>query len=496
MKRKLLLAVDIGTTNTKGALFDEKGGIIASASCRHDVDHPHEGWAEHDADNIWWNEFRKICKILLEKEGVEAEDIVSIGISSLTPALLPIDQDGNPLRPAMLYSLDTRAEKEIEELNNMLGKEYTIEQNMRPISQKSIGPKILWIKNHEPEVFKKAIRYMGAASYLIYRLTGEFVADYGCYKLSGIPFSFKQFGWDERACNACGITLENLPELKFATEAAGTVSKLAEQQTGLKAGTVVAVGTGDFLAETLSYGTSFTALPQISYGTCIGVDNGNDHAAILFSDYKNTNYMHSVPGGSMSNGCANIDWINKMISGIHGKDKAEPEELSEMAASVEAGAEGIIVLPYFNGEKTPVDDPKAKGLIFGLQMRHTQAHLYKAFLEGATYSVRHVLSLNPQYGHIADAVVMGGGTKIPMLLQTVSDVTGLRQISLESYNGALVGDAFIAGMACGMFRERKEINLWVKTAGVVEPRKEMKSVYDRGYEKYLALYRLNKELMY
>ena len=152
MGKELLLAIDIGTTNSKGALFNRKGEEVASASMRHQVSHPQPGWAEHDAEQIWWKEFLEICRTLLGNAQVSAGDIISVGISSLTPAVLPVDRQGKPLRPAMLYSLDVRAEQEIADLNKILGKDYSLKANGRPISPKSTGPKMLWLKRHEPEV--------------------------------------------------------------------------------------------------------------------------------------------------------------------------------------------------------------------------------------------------------------------------------------------------------------------------------------------------------
>lgn len=496
LSKQLLLAVDIGTTNFKGALFDPDGRVVAETSCRHEVSHPHPGWAEHDAEKIWWTEFLAVCKTLLGQEGIEAKDIVSIGICSLNPAVLPVDADGNPLRPAMLYSLDTRAAQEMKDMDEILGERYSIEQNQRPMATKSTGPKMLWIKRHEPEVFEKTACFVGANTFLVKRLTGNFVSDYGCYKLAGLPFSNRAFRWDEKACEACGVKLSQLPELKFATQKAGCVTKKAAELTGLQEGTPVAVGTADFLAESLSYGTEFKNLPQICYGTCVGVNNGNDDPAILFADFDPEDVLHSVPGGSMSNGCANIDWMSSIISGIGEKKRPDSSVLEEFMNTVPAGANGITILPYFNGEKTVVDDPQAKGVIFGLRMSHTQADLYKAAQESVACSIRQVLSMNPKEPAEKKAFAMGGGTQIPMLLQTVSDVTGFSQTVLENCNGSLVGAAFIAGMACGMFTKREEINAWVKVAKTVVPRGELKEVYDKKYQTYLALYEATASLMH
>lgn len=493
MSTKLLLAMDIGTTNSKGALITEDGRTVASCSCRHAVSYPRPGWAEHDAEQVWWADFLKLCRQLLSCDGVDVGEIAAVGISALTPAILPMDREGNALAPAMLYGLDTRATEEIGLMNEALGEDFARRANLRPIVPKSPGPKILWIKRNAPEVFEKAAYFGGAPSYLVMKLTGKMVADYGCYKLAGLPFSLRSFGWDEQACAACGITPDRLPELKFATELAGTVTREAARVTGLPEGTAVAVGTGDYPADSLSYGTRFLGMPQISYGSCVGVNNGNDPAAILFPDYRTDWEMEAMPGGSMANGCQTIDWMISLLSGASGAGRLSDEQLEQLVSAVPAGANGLMMLPYFNGEKTPFVDPDARGVIYGLQMKHTQADLYKAALESVGYAVRHNLSLKPEVT-CREAFVVGGGTRIPQLLQTVSDVTGLRQIALARYNGALYGDAFIAGMACGMFRRREEIDAWVETLPPVEPREENKAVYDRGFQTYLELYQRVKGL--
>lgn len=494
MKRQLFLAMDLGTTNSKGALISTEGVSIASASRRHTVSHPHPGWAEHDAEAVWWAEFVSICRELLDTPGVSKDEILAVGISTLTPAVLPVDKDFRPLRPAMLYGLDTRATQEIADLNEILGPQYSYHENMHPIEPKSPAPKILWLRRHEPEVFQKTAYFVGAPTYLVHRLTGQVVADYACYKLAGFPFSLRSFGWDENVCKACGISVSQLPVLKFATELAGTITREAAQATGLPEGAAVAVGTGDYPADSLSYGTQFLGLPKISYGSCVGVNNGNDPAAILFPDYETDWAMEAVPGGSMSNGCATIDWMISLLSG-HGQNTRIPDvELERMANAVPAGANGIIMLPYFNGEKVPIADPKACGMLYGLRMGHTHADLYKAALESIGYAVRHILSLKPDITR-REAFVVGGGTRMPMLLQTVSDVTGFRQIALSSYNGSLLGDAFLAGVACGVFQKRDEINRWVTTKAPYEPRPELKEIYDRQFEIYLELYRANAHIM-
>ncbi len=494
MGKELLLAIDIGTTNLKAALFSLDGKVVAHASRRHQASRRYDGWAEHDAEKVWWKEFLEICAEFLKMEGISAKDIISVAFSSLSPALLPVDAGGKALYPAMLHGLDRRATQEISDLNKTL-KDHVAGQMNGSATLLSTGPKILWLKRHEPEIFEKTAYFVGAPSFMVYRLTGNMVADYGCYRIGGVPFNNATFDWDDAMCGACGITRGQLPRLMFATEKAGTITQEAAALTGLAAGTPVAAGTGDYLAEKLSFGAQFRMAIQFTFGTTVGIDFGKDFCTILFPDYDPNNQPVAPRGGAMANGCSTIDWVISMISGIDAGKPVDDDRLYEMANSVPAGANGITILPYLNGEKTPFLDPSAKGMIFGLQARHTQADLYKASLESLAYSMRHIVA-DRAPNVKKEAVVMGGGIKIPMLLQTVSDVTGFQLTRLETTSGTLVGGAFIAGMACGVFTKREDIDSWVKIAEYIKPRAELSAIYDRGFQTYLDLYQATEDIMH
>ncbi|MDR1801448.1 MAG: hypothetical protein LBQ95_06390 [Lachnospiraceae bacterium] len=492
MGKELLLAIDIGTTNLKGALFSVDGKVIAAASRRHQVSRRFEGYAEHDAEGIWWREFCDICAELLKSDGIEAKDIISVAFSSLSPALLPVDADGKALYPAILYGLDKRAVPEIKELNDEF-REYC--GGGDAAGELSTGPKILWLYRNEPEIFKKAAYFVGAPSFMVYRLTGEMVADYGCYRIGRLPFNNAILDWDDKMCEACKITRDKLPRLMYATERAGLITKEAAALTGLIEGTPVAVGTGDFLAEKLSFGTKFNSTIQFTFGTTVGIDFGNDFCTILFPDFDPNNQKKTIRGGAMSNGCSTIDWVISLISGIDSK-RVDDDKLNELLELCAPGANGIIILPYLNGEKNPMVDPDAKGMIFGLQARHTAADLYRASLESLAYSMRHMLTERAPNLEIKEAAVMGGGVKIPGLLQAVSDVTGFNLTKLETVTGTLVGGAFIAGMACGLFNKREDIDSWIKVADYITPRPEFAEIYERGFDKYRKLYESTKDIMH
>ncbi len=458
------------------------------ASRKHEINSPKEGFAEQDAEKLWWPEICSICRELTSINDEIAEQIVSIGISSLSPALLPVDENGHALYPAMLYGLDRRAKEEIEEL-----REVTLAKGEK-IGPLSIGPKILWLKRNEPDIFYKARYFIGAPSFIVYRLTNQMVADYACYDIAGMPFSLNEFCWDEELCEACGITSDQLPKLKYGSELGGYVSEEAAKETGLKIGTSVSVGTGDFPAECCSYGTIYSSTIRITLGTTVGVNFGYNSSDPLFKDFDFKHRKKVKRGGSLSNGCSTIDWVINLISGMDKQKRIPDEELLAMVNSIKPGSDGVMMLPYLNGGSgPPLNYPEAKGMIFGLQMRHTQSEIYRASLESLAYSIRQILLPAPNDAH--EAVILGGGTNIPGLLQIISDVTGFDLIKLELVNGSLAGDAFLAGMACGIFNSLSDIDPWIKTGDIIHANLNNKEIYDREYKKFIKLFESTKQLM-
>lgn len=476
MNDTFLLAIDLGTTNTKAALFRPDGTVVTTASRRHKVSSPREGFAEHDAEKVWWAETAAVCRDITSYPGIDPADIKAIGLSTLSPALLPVDGQGNALYPAMLYNLDRRSVAEMEELR----KDFQV-------GQLSTGPKILWLKRNVPEIFEKAAYFVGAPTFLVNKLTGRMVADHAAYTIGGMPYDAEHMRWDERMCAACGITPERLPELKYGSEVGGYVTAEAAALTGLQEGTPVAVGTGDFPAECCSFGTVYAHSIRLTFGTTVGVNFGYNSSDPLFKDYDYAASMAARPkrrGGAMPNGCSTVDWTIGLISGVGAKERVSDDVLQELYASTPAGANGLMLLPFLNGGNgAPLYNPSAKGAILGLETKHSHGDLYRAALEGLAYSIR--MLLNPQPGDKLEAVAMAGGIRIPGLLQTVSDVTGYTLTPLIAFNNALIGDAFLAGMACGMFSGLEDINSWLNIGEVVRPNPANKEIYDAGYEKFV-----------
>src|SRR3954451_13346225 len=386
-----LLGIDIGSYSSKGVLLDETGTIRAMTQRKHDMRVPEPGLAEHDALQDWWEGFRTLSMQLIVDSGINPAAIAAIGCSGIGPCALPVTEAGEPLRPAILYGVDTRAEAEIEELNVELGAPALLARTGNTLTTQSVGPKVRWLAKQEPDTFSKTARIVGCPTFIVHRLTGQWVVDhYGasCYT----PFyDLAAKGWHretiERIC-----PVEWLPEIASTTEIVGLVSTEAAAETGLSAGTPVVAGTIDAASEAISVGVQKPGDLMIMYGTTaffiqvnadLVVDSRFWAAPFLF---ENT---WSVMGG-LATGGGLTQWFRKEMTGLSDEDSSF-QTLMEEALKSPPGANGILMLPYFSGERTPINDPQAKGLIFGLTLAHRRGDIYRALIEGIGHATRHNL---------------------------------------------------------------------------------------------------------
>ena len=504
MAAKYLLGVDIGTSGSKGVLVDLAGKVIAHKSAEHAVDTPKPGWYEHDADQIWWEDLKKIIRGLIAEAGVEPSEIGAVGVSALCPEMLPVDEDGRPLRKGILYC-DGRAQKQIDDLVRLLGAERIAEMSANVLSSHFVGPKILWFRENEPALFERTHKIYSAASYLCLKLTGSGIVDFLEASNFSPLFNVQQLDWDEDTCAELGIARELLPEIRATTDIAGEVTSEAAEETGLAPGTPVITGTCDAFAEAVSVGVVSEGEASLLYGTTMVF-------VLIASELRMRPGMMVFPGvmqgtvavaAGMSASAALTTWFRDNFGQIE-KDVEERlginayQLLSQEAATVPAGAEGLVVLPYFAGERAPIFDAHARGMILGLTLSHTRRHIYRALLEGVAYALRHNLDLIEESGaQIGRIISTGGGTKSRLWTQIVSDVIGKEQEIATNPYGAPYGDAFLAGYGAGIFKDlsplRKE---WAPPTVKITPNPEMKTVYDKYYAVYRDLYEKNKDSMH
>lgn len=472
----LLLGVDIGTSNSKGVLVQADGTVVASAAREHALSTPRPGWAEHDAETVWWGEF-----VALSRELTAAADqpLAGLAVSGIGPCVLPADEQGNPLRPAILYGIDTRATAEIDELSERYGAEAILERCGSPLTTQAVGPKLLWLRRHEPEVWEAARRLFMASSFLVHRLTGTYVLDHHSASQCTPLYDSREHAWLDDWGEEIAPGLE-LPPLAWPGDVVGTVSAEAEEATGVPKGTPVLAGTIDAWSEAVSVGVTTPGDVMLMYGTTMFL------VEILEERRTSPNLWGTVgafPGtycfaAGMATSGAVTDWLRRLTG-------ASYEQLTDEAREAGRGAEGLVMLPYFSGERTPLFDPDARGVVAGLTLRHGRGHLYRAALEATACGVRHNLEAMRAAGASDKRLVaVGGGTRGGLWTQIVSDVLQEPQ-QLPRYTlGASYGDALLAGLAADL----TDGETWNPIYTTLEPDPDAADDYQRLYQLYRELY--------
>lgn len=479
--RDLYLGVDIGTSSSKGVVVDSSGTVIASAVREHEVSRPAPGHVEMDA-RLWWEEFLSIARELLAASGSAeaANRVCAVGVSGIGPCVLVTDSAGAPLRPAVLYGVDTRATEQIARLNEELGADAVLERCGSALSTQAVGPKLAWIADHEPEVFSAARRLFMPSSWLAWNLTGEYLLDHHSASQSTPLYDTDALSWYAPWVEHIAPQLE-LPRLVWPGETAGTVTAAAAEATGLPAGIPVVAGTIDAWSEAVSVGAQEPGDLMLMYGTTMFLVNTLERR-VTVPELWGT--VGAFPGTrNLAGGMATSGAITGWLRGLFGSPSYA--ELTELAAASPPGANGLLMLPYFAGERTPIFDPDARGVIAGLTIEHGPGDLYRAALEATALGVRHnIEAIEAAGGDIRRIVGVGGGTQGGLWTQLVSDVTGRPQELHEVAIGASYGAAFLAARAVS----DADIRSWNPASTVVMPRTGLAEGYDELYRLYRELY--------
>jgi xylulokinase len=504
-RMRVLIGVDIGTQGSKGALISESGCVLASHSIEQQVSIPRPGWAEHDADGNWWFGFVEIVRALLASSLVAPSDVCAVGVSGLMPVMLPVDAEGRPLRAALLYN-DLRAHDQMVEMNARLASE-----GQPPLVAHDVGPKLVWFREHEPAGWERTRMILGPQGYVISRLTGRFVID-AITAIGMRPlFDLERRAWDVVQCDRAGIPLDILPDLVEMTDIAGVVSEDAAAATGLAPGTPVIGGATDYFAEMISTGADSPGDVIVSYGTTLCLNALSDEPigacpGLGYMLRRNPDLERLYPGlfgvgGGMATSSALTRWFRDQFGPDQRQAEVTPGAdayavLESEAERTPPGADGLVVLPYFSGERSPIHDDRARGVIFGLTLGHSRAHIYRAILEGVAYGLQHHLELIRIAGTpVRRIVATGGGARSALWTQIVSDVTGLPQVVVTPSNAA-IGAAFLAGCARGIFRDIGDVRRWARPGREVQPRAATHARYQQQYAVYRRLYERTKEEMH
>lgn len=499
MSEKYLIGIDFGTNETKGCLSDAGGNVVKTTKRSHSLIIPAPGFAEHDPEGQWWTEFKSIIREFLSF-GIKNTDIAAIGVSTIMAAVTFLDDDLRPLRNSILYGIDTRAIEEVSYLNKTIGQKSLNSVCTSECTIESFGPKILWVKNHEPDVFAKVRHVTFASGFINARLTGSFAVD--AYSVpSAIPMiDNTKLSWDEDMCSYV-IPSSMLPEIKHSSDVIGTVTRKAALETGLAEGTPVICGTTDAGAEAVSSGVVFPDDTMVMYGST---------AFILHVTAKKEKRNGLWPGPYVLDpyycicaGTSTAGSITKWARDELAKDLVEKEKagilnaydmLFQEAEGISVGSDGVMLLPFFLGQRMPDMNPDATGLITGLTVRHSRGHIVHAAFEGIGYNICDILDMLGQINK-DDVKAIGGGTKTPLWLQIVSDIAAITQVVPKVKIGASYGDALIAGLGVGLIKDKESIKKIIRSEIVIRPDMKKHDEYRRYFDIYKKLYQKNKGLM-
>jgi len=504
MEKEYLLGVDIGTSGSKGVIISSDGKIKADSYVEHELSIPQPGWAEHDADKVWWNDFKLLLESLTRQSKIEASQILAVGVSALCPDLLLIDKKGSPLRPAILYGIDSRAYKEIEYINQLFGKEYIFNTTGNTLSAQSLLPKLLWVKENEPDILQRSWKFLTASSYILYKLTGNIFMDYLSASVGGLT-RLQDSSWVTDMFETLNISLDILPGLDWATEIGGGINRNGAAETGLNEGVPVIIGTCDVAAEAISAGVFEPGETILVYGSTISYLQCLNKPLLNPSLFSG---IYCLPdcyfrGGATATAGSITKWFRDNFAQLEKKKQKESgvnayKQLSDQLKELSLDPTGLLVLPFFTGARSPLNDENAKGIIAGLTLSHNKNHIYKALLEGVGYEIRHNLEVLKEDGFPPSKIIsVGGGTKSRIWTQIVSDITGVEQYCVKQQTGAPLGAAFLAGLGSGIFSDVSTIRKdWIDIGDKVQPNPVIHEAYQKYYKLYREMYKNTRDIIH
>jgi xylulokinase len=495
----ILLGIDIGTTSTIGILIDTEGRTLAKAERPADLHSPEANWAEEVPDQ-WWSNSRAIIAELLQKTGLTGADIAAVGTTGMVPAVVLLDTEGQVLRRSMQQN-DARALPEIDAMAARVDPAAFLAATGGSVNQQIVAPKLRWLQHHEPEIVARIATIFGSYDYITYRLTGVRSVDHNWALESGL-MDIRRREFSAELLTEARIEPGLLPPIRASHEIVGRVSAEAAAATGLAAGTPVVAGCADHVASAYVAGAAREGDLVLKFGGAgdILLSTGKQVTdPRLFIDY------HIIPGLYFSNGCTAtsgslLNWIVRQLAG--GEQAAASAAglsihawLDRLASEVTAGSEGLVLLPYFLGEKTPLQDPHARGTLIGLGLHHRLAHIWRAALEGVIFGFRHHIEVFAERGlGVARVFACDGGAASDLWLQIAADVIDRPVQRIDRHPGSCLGAAYVAGHGAGLLPDFAGISRYVAGGRIFQPIAAHRPVYDRAYQNYRETYERLKTL--
>lgn len=490
MAKRYALGIDIGTTAVKVLLISQDGKLVCEYSRPHDLISLYAGWAEERPD-IWWSNVVSVLREFTSAYPEEAEKIASVGVSGMVPALVFLDSDGRVLRNSIQQN-DARCIQEIQEIKEKIDQEQLFARTGGYTNQQHFLPRLLWVMRHEPDTLRKTTHILGSYDYITYRLTGVLQAEKNFAVESGL-YDIREHCWIPEYLQLCDIRKEILPDVNDSTTVVG-VTRNIQKETGLPDGIPVIAGSADHIASALAAGMTREGKLLIKFGGAGDILYCVDQVEPVSSLFWDE---HVIPGKYMINGCTAtsgslLKWVVRKL--FADSDADAFQKYDRLAQGIPAGSHGLILLPYFLGEKTPLFDPEAGGTLVGLKLSHTGEDIYHAALEAVIYSFRHHVEVLERAGYCPDFVAAtDGGAKSSLWCQIASNVLKTPVRSYPSHPGSALGVAFTAGMGTGLFHDWDEIDKFLGEFRDYIPDPETGETYDRAYRIYRELYAALKD---
>jgi len=481
------IGIDSSTTATKTLLMDESGSVVAVASSEYTYETPHPLWSEQDPA-LWWDATVKSIRGVLEKSGVDGSAVKGLGLTGQMHGLVLLGENGEVLRPSILWN-DQRTGAQCDQIHELVGKQRFIEVTGNVALTGFTAPKILWVRENEPEVFSKTKQILLPKDYVRYKLTGEYAMD----RAGGagtVLFNVQERSWSGEVLGKLGIDPALLPTTYEGTEITGVINSEAAQLTGLKAGTPVVGGGGDQAAGAVGVGAVRSGVVSLVLGTS-GVVFATTPSALIEPEGRLHAFCHSVPGrwhfmGVMLSAGGSLRWYRDTLA-----PGVEFDALLVPAADIPAGSEGLLFLPYLTGERTPHPDPLARGAFVGLTVRHRKDHMTRAVLEGVAFGLRDSFELIKGAGlpSIEQVRISGGGAKSTLWRQILATTFNAELVTVNTTEGAAYGAALLAGVGAGVWPDvDAACDDCVKVTGSTPAQQDMVPVYEKAYQAYTQLY--------
>ncbi|MCL2249036.1 MAG: xylulokinase [Oscillospiraceae bacterium] len=498
---KYLIGIDLGTSGTKTVLFDEFGKAIASSTVEYPLYQPENGWAEQDPAD-WWDACVKTLQSVMAESKISAKDVAGIGFSGQMHGLVMLDENGEVLRKSIIWC-DGRTAAECADITNRVGAARLIELTANPALTGFTAGKILWVRNNEPEVYKRCRHILLPKDYLRYKLTGKYgaeVSDAAGMNMLDVPNRC----WSDEVLKKLEIDHSLLPDVHESSELAGHITAEVAALTGLSEGTPVVYGGGDNAAAAIGTGVVEKGKAFITIGTSGVIFAHADSVAVDPGGRVHT-FCSAVPGAWTVMSCTlaagmSLQWLRNNffapeMNTAKGLEQDPYEIMTAQAKRVPIGANRLIYLPYLMGERSPILDPNSRGVFFGLSAIHTKYDMLRAVLEGVVYSQRQNLDVLLGMGvEFSEIYATGGGGTSSVWRQMIADVFNLPVTTIQNREGPALGAAILAGVGTGLYSSVSEAcKSIIKTNPSQDPIKENSTKYEDYYKLYCDLYPAMKD---